>query len=209
MKAAYLLVICSLLMAPMLVAQQPEQIPDDFVRQLAPALVEQAGKFEAKIKIDADLEKANGFHVPSKLGALIVPQKDLKESAELAAKFQTEPGAPLGYLFMFHLIPIADGKKIDTAKMKTVSFKDNNGGEHSLHVVTLVVRQLSVEDYRLHVYGVDAKPLVDVKFGAGSGKDSLPAAVELKDPNEATKEGSVVVTVFGKYQAKFPAAYVE
>jgi len=194
----------------MLAAQELERIPDDFVRQLTPALLEQAGKLDlGKIKVEADVEKANGVHLPKKLGALIVPQKDLKESAELAAKFQAEPGAPIGYLFMYHLLPIVDGKKIDAAKMKSVSFKDNDGGEHALHIVSLVVRQLSGDDYRLHVYGADAKPLVDVKFAEGTGPGPEPAAVELKDTKDATKEGNVVITVFGKYQAKFPAAYIE
>lgn len=205
-----LLAIGSLLMARVVTAQQLEPIPAEHIRAMAPTLIEHANKLEQpKIKIDADVEKANGYHLPKKLGAVIVPQKDLKESPELAAKFKTDPGAALGYLFFYHLVPIADGKKIDASKMKSVTIADNDGGQHTVHVLTLIVKQLSEDDYRLHVYGADAKPLVDVKFAEGTGPGAEPAAVELKDPNEATKEGSVVVTVFGKYQAKFQAAFVE
>jgi hypothetical protein len=210
MKAIWTLLVLSALFVPaFVVAQELEAIPEEHVRKMAPSLIEQAGKFEYKIKIDADVEKANGFHLPKKLGALIVPQKDLKESEELAAKFQNEPGASIGYLFLFHLVPIVDGKRADASRLKTVTVADKDGGQHTIHVATLAVRQLSGDDYRLHVYGTDAKPLIDAKFAEGIGPGPVPVAVELKNPNEAKKEGTVVVTVFGKYQATFQAGYEE
>ena len=209
MKLIYsLLAISSMLVPSLLVAQEVEAIPEDFVRRLAPKLVEEAGKLDQpKIKIEADVEKANGVHLPGKLGALIVPQKELKESEELAAKFKSELGAPLAYLFVRELVPIVDGKKLDAAKMRTVSITDNDGKEHIVHVLSLAVKQLSEDDYRLHAYGIDGKPLVDVKFAEGTSSGPAPVAVELKNPNEAKREGSVVVTVFGKYQATFQAGF--
>jgi hypothetical protein len=209
MKTIPLSTMLGLFLLPVFAAAADfEAIPNELAQQLAIKLSEEAGKIEkTKFKVDADSEKASGVHIPSKVGALIVPQKGLKESEELAAKFKMDPGATLAYLFVYHMVPVVDGKRVDADKLHSVAFTDNNGGQHDLHVLLLSVRQLADDDYRLYVFGKDAKPLVDVKFAEGTGPGPTPTAVELKDPNEAKKEGKLVVTVFGKFQATFPAAY--
>lgn len=187
-----------------------ESIPSDLAQQLATKISEDASKIDKlKFKVDADAEKANGFHVPAKVGALIVPQKDLKESEELAAKFKMDPGASLAYLFVYHLTPLVDGKPLNSDRFHSVTFTDENGGQHNLNLLLLSVRQLADDDYRLYVFGKDATPLVDVKFAEGTGPGPTPVAVEIKDVNETTREGKIVVTVFGKYQASFQATHSE
>jgi hypothetical protein len=189
-------------------AAELEAIPSELAQQLAPQLVEQANKIERpKFKIDADTQGANGFHVPRKLGGLIVPQKGLKEGEELAAKSKMDPGASLAYLFAYNVVPVVDGKRIDPNRFNSVMITDGEGQTHTVHVMLLSVRQLADDDYRLYVFGTDPNPLVDVKFAEGTGPGPTPVAVELKDPNDAARQGTIAVTVFGKYQAKFTAAY--
>jgi hypothetical protein len=197
-----------LFLAPGMNAAELEAIPEELAREIASKLVEQAAKIESpKVKIDADIEKANGVHVPKKVGAILVPQKGLKESEELAAQFKQEPGASLGYLFLYKITPVVDGKKIDPARLPTVTISEDDGTQHTVHVLQLSARQLSDDDYRLYGFGKDAKPLIDAKFAEGASSAGLPAAIEVKEVNEATHEGKLVVTVFGKYQAAFQGAH--
>jgi hypothetical protein len=192
----------------LITAADLESIPQDQAKAIGEKLSEEAGKIDnLKFKIDADTDKANGFHVPKKLGALIVPQKDLKESEELAAKFKMDPGASLAYLFIFKVAPVIDGKKIDTSLLHSTSIKDDQGNEHAVQVLLLSVRQLADDDYRLYGFGKDAKPIIDAKFAEGTSTGPTPVAVELKEVNDTTREGKVVVTVFGKFQASFQAGY--
>ena len=208
MKMFGLLIAVGLVISPVLNGADLEAIPADLVQRLATQFSEQAGKIEkAKFKVDPDTDKANGVHVPRMLGTLIVPQKGLKESEELAAKFKMDPGAALAYLFIYHLVPKVDGKQVDANQLHSVKFTDDNGNEITVQVLLLAIRQLADDDYRLYAYGQDAKPLVDAKFAEGTGPGPVPAAVELKDVNETTREGKVVVTVFGKYQASFQVGY--
>jgi hypothetical protein len=211
MKLASLPVTFSLLLLPSILgAAEFEAIPTELAQNLAQRFSEEVGKIEKlKFKVEADQEKANGFHIPGKVGALIVPQKGLKESEELAAKFKMDPGATLAYLFLFHMAPVVEKKRIPADQLHSITFDDNDGNQHSLQVLLLSVRQLADDDYRLYAFGKDAKPLIDVKFAEGTGPGATPVAVELKDVNQANREGKLVVTAFGKYQASFPAGYEE
>ena len=46
-------------------------------------------------------------------------------------------------------------------------------------------------------------------FSSGDEVSSPPVKIEIEDADSGTYEGTVKVTVFGKYQASFRAAYVE
>ena len=197
-----------ILSARMAVADDLQPIEGDQARAIAERLVQEANKIEKpQIKIDADAQKANGVHSPGKLGIMVVPQKDLKESEELAAKFKTEKGASLAYLFMYHIVPVIDGKPIETSQLRSVKLIGDNGAEHIVYVLLLAVRQPAEDEYRLHAYGHLDKPLVDAKFAEVSSSGAEPVACDIKDPNEQTLQGKLVVTVFGKYQASFQCGY--
>ena len=191
-------------------AQDLESIPAEQVHDIGQALLEQVGKGEPlAVKIEADVTKANGVHVPKKLGLLLIPQKDLAESEELAAQFKTESGAPLAYLFCYRVVPVLDGKLVAADRLRTVKLSDNRGNEHTAYVFALAARQLADDDYRLWVYGAGNKPLVDVPFSEGKTTESGPVVVEIKRPDEAQMQADVAITVFGKYQATFRAGYRE
>jgi hypothetical protein len=183
-------------------------IEPEVAKKFGKIFAEHAAKFDKpQIQIEADPEKSNGVHVPDKVGVLIVPQKDLKESEELAAKFKAEKGAPLAFLFMYRVTPVVNGQPVDPSKVRTIKVDGENGAVHTVYCVLLSVRQNAEDDYRLYAYGHEEKPLVDAKFSEGTGPGAEPTAVEIKEVNEQTRQGQLVVTVFGKYQASFTVGH--
>ena len=111
-------------------------------------------------------------------------------------------GVPMALYFSTpNIVPIVDGELIDRGKLFGVTVTDGEGNEHEANCMLLTVRKLSDEDYRLYVFGKAAKPIIDVKFSGGKGPGAKPLAVEIKDTEGQT--GSLVVTVFDKYQASF------
>jgi hypothetical protein len=181
-------------------------IEAETAQRVAQQLITEAGKIEKpQVKIDGDPSKAVGLHAPDKAGLLLVPQKDLQESEQLAEKFKSDPGASLAYLFLYHITPVIDGKALDGSQLRSVKFTGDDGQEFTVHLLLLSVRQLSEDDYRLYAYGHEAKPLIDVRFSEGIGPGPEPVAIELKDSQNLA--GRIVLTVFGKYQAAFQAKY--
>jgi hypothetical protein len=140
---------------------------------------------------------------------MVVPQKDLNSGDELGAKFKSAKGASLAYLFMYHVLPVIDDKMVEANQLRSVKFTSDDGTEHTVHVMLLAVRQVAEGDYRLQAYGYEDKPLVETKFSevASSGSDTVTC--DIRDPNEQTRRGKLVVTMFGKYQASFPCGYKE
>lgn len=199
-----------LLSTSLLSADDVKSIPADEVTKWGARFAKLADKIEnPQIKIVADAGNANGVHVPDKFGIMIVPQQELKESEELAARFKSDSGAALAYLFAYHMVPVVDGQQIEADRLRSISFADEQGTERSVYTFLLTVRQLPEGDYRLYVYGKDEKPIVDARFSEGAGPGPEPVAVEIKDSDKQTREGKVVVTVFGKYEASFRARYKE
>ncbi len=204
--AACLFVIFPTLLA----AQELDTVQGEEAVKWGARLAKLAAKIEKpQVKIDPDPDRTNGVHVPDTLGLMVVPQKDLKESEELAAKFKEDAGAAIGYLFAYRVAPVIDGKTPDAGHLRNLKVTDDEGAEHSVHVFLLAVRQLAGDDYRLYVYGSDAKPLVDAKFSEGTGPGPEPVAVHVTDTDHQKQQGTVVVTLFGKYQARFLAKHTE
>jgi hypothetical protein len=203
-------VLIALVSTPVVAVLQdgPQAIEPAMAQAFGKKLADEAAKIQKpQVKVTADSEKANGVHMPHKAGTLVVPEKDLMEGAELAAKFKEEKGTPIAYLFLYHLSPVINGAPADASRLYTVKLTNDEGAEQPIQVLLLAVRQLAEDDYRLYGYGHQDKPLVDAKFAEGTGPGAEPVAVELKDLNEQTKQGKLVVTVFGKYQASFTVGY--
>src|SRR5688572_31037047 len=67
-----------------LAAEELTPIETDLAHGIGKRLAEEADKIDKpQIKVTADPDKANGVHVPHKVGVLVVPQKDLRESTRL------------------------------------------------------------------------------------------------------------------------------
>jgi hypothetical protein len=102
---------------------------------------------------------------------------------------------------------VINGTSADVSRLYTVKLTDDEGQDRAVQVLILAVRQLAEDDYRLYGYGHEEKPLVDARFAEGTGPGPEPVAVEVKEVNEQTQQGKLVVTVFGKYQASFTVGY--
>lgn len=187
-----------------LLSQELEPFTDDEARNIATRLVGLAAEIEEpQIKISADIAQANGVHVPRELGLLVVPQQGLKESEELAAKFKTELGAPIGYLFAYRVVPIADGDAVESEKLRTLKMQTDDGEAFEVNVYLLAVRQLAAGDYRLHAHGSGKQPVVNASFAPATALGSETVTVEINDVDSDKRQGTAVVTVFGKFQASF------
>ena len=115
----------------------------------------------------------------------------------------------MAYLFTYNVVPVIDGKAADVKHLRTVSVNDEDGVKRTIFVHLLAVRQVADDDYRLYVYGADKKPLVDARFSEGTGSELEPVAVRVKDADHGKKQGTVVVTVFGRFEASFRAGHHE
>ena len=146
------------------------------------------------IAIDADIDKANGVYIPDELGALIVPQKGLAETEEQDEKFATANGGAIGYLVTHNILPLVDDEPVDEDQVHSVF--------DEFFIFALVVKRQAADDYRLLVYGKGGKALIEAPFSLGDGPGPEPVSVHISDVNEAERTGSLVVTVFGAYQAK-------
>ncbi len=195
---------------PLLLADDLVSIPTEEANKWGARMAKLAAKIEnPQVKINADPTKANGVHVPDTLGLIVVPQKELKESEELAAKFKDASGAALAYLFTYHVVPVIDGKVADIKRLRTITVRDEDGVNHTIFVHLLAIRQLADDDYRLYVYGADKKPLVEARFSEGPGSEIEPVAVRVTETDEEQEQGTVVVTVFGRFEASFRAGHHE
>jgi len=193
--------------ASLAVAQDVEPLSADVAQAFGEALVEAAAKIDKlQVKIECDPAQAVGVAVPEEGGIILVPQKGLDE--ENTPDMTVANGVPLALFFSSPSIaPMNDGRLIDRGKLHGVTVTDGEGKDHEANCVLLTVRQISEDDYRLYGFGKAAKPLIDVKFSDGEGPGAVPLAVEIKDIEGET--GSLVVTVFNKYQAKFRGGVAE
>ena len=189
------------------VAQDVEPVPADMAKAFGEALVKAAAKIDKlPVKIECDPAQAVGVSVPDEGGIILVPQKGLDE--ENTPDMTGADGVPLAlYFSTANIVPIIDGKLIDRGKLHGVTVTDGQGNEHEANCMLLTVRMISEEDYRLYGFGKAAKPLIDVQFTGGEGPGAKPLAVEIKDIEGET--GSLVITVFDKYQAKFRGGVAE
>ena len=181
-----------------------EPIEKEKTQKYGRRLSEKAQKIEAlPVKIEAQPDRAVGLHQRG-AGLLLVPQKNLNED-EPQGDVRSEIGGPLGYLFLHHVVPVVNGKKLDTSDLHSVDVEDDDGDKHTVYFLLLTVRQVSEDDWRLYGFGRGKKPLVDAEFNEQEGPGDKPLAVEVKDAKD--QQGRLAVTVFDRYQARFPIAY--
>ena len=180
-------------------AEDLEILDPQIAQAFAQALVEVAEKVEKpQIKIEADVEKACGVHL-DQVGLIIVPQKDLSPDND---KVNSDPGAPLAHLFMSHVFtPVIDGKPVDPAKIRTLTFSGQDGNEHKVNYLILAARHTDDDVWHLYAYGSGDKPVIDAQIGEGTGPGTQPLALEVKDLDK--NEATAFVTFFDQYQCSF------
>ena len=186
-------------------AEDLEILDSQIAGAFAQALNDVAAKIEKpQVKIDADIDKACGVH-KEQTGLLLVPQKDITPENEAV---NSDPGAPLGHLFMStNFTPVIDGKPVDVAKLRTLTFQGQDGNDHKAYYLALAARHTDDDVWHLYGYGSDAKPLLDVRIGEGTGPGTEPLALEVKEFED--NKGTAYITIFDRYQCSFPVSYKE
>lgn len=183
------------------VAEDLEILDPQISQAFAQVLAEAAEKIEKpQVKIAGDVEKACGVH-KEQVGLILVPQKDLKPE-EIPDGVNSDPGAPLGHLFMSKgFAPVIDGKPVDPAKLRTVKFTGQDGNEQEVLYLALTARHTDDDVWHLYGYGTDEKPVVDAQIGEGAGPGTQPLALEVKDLEDNT--GTAYVTIYDRFQTSF------
>lgn len=154
-----------------------------------------------QVKFDVDTDKAVGL-VREDEGIIVVPKKGLKDGDEPDAAVATEKGAGLAYIFMSQRFnPTIDGKPVDGAKLRKVKLPD----EREATALLVTVRRIGDDDWRLYVYGNDAKPLIDTTFGEAANQKGTGVDLSVRDPKKGV--ATLVLTLFGKYEAGFPIGH--
>jgi hypothetical protein len=186
-------------------AEDLEQLDEQIAQAFAQVLNEEAGKVEKpQVKIEGEIEKSTGVH-REQVGLIIVPQKDLK-AEDIPEAVNSDPGAPLGHLFMsMGFTPVIDGKPVEASKLRTLKITDQNGNEQQVSYLALAARHTDDDVWHLYGYGADDKPVLDVQIGEGAGPGTQPLAIEVKDLKD--DEGTCYVTIYDRFQTSFKIAY--
>ncbi len=180
-------------------ADELEPIEDELGRAIAAAIAKEADKIEKpRIKVEADPAKATGLHNPGKYGLMVVPQKELAQGE--AEGYAAETGKPIGYLFLYKMLPVVEGKEVAAEKLHKVGLTNDAGESFPVHALLLSVRRAAEDDWRLYAFGPGEKPVLDAKFAPGAGPGTVPVALQ------SPEKGKIVLTLFDKYQARFEIA---
>lgn len=177
-------------------------VPKEVAQKIGQTLAKLAGEIsKPQVKINADPGKAVGVAVADVGGILLVPRKGMQEGEEI--DLTVGNGAPFAMFFSSApLLPKVDGKLVGRDRLHAVTFKGDDGENHQVNCMLMSVKKISDEEYRLYGFGKGDKPIIDVQIHDGDGPDTMPVAMEII-------EDHVVVTIYGKYQAKFPGGLAE
>jgi len=187
-------------------AQNFQRIPSEKLEQFGKLLAGIAKEQpDAPLKVDPDGSKAAGVHAEQKGGLMVIPTKDMEENVRNAAT--AAQGAPLGVLILYNVTVVADGKPVapDRLRMLTVTNPENAGESRSVALLYLAARKNSEDSWTLLVYSKDKKPIAEAAFTMQESPDAqAPLDVDVADIQG--DEGSIVITVMKKYQAKVRGA---
>lgn len=182
----------------------------DELNEMGPEIAQGYGKFLTElfskadglqVKFEVDTDKAVGL-VREDEGIILVPRKGLKDGDEPDPAVGTEKGAGLAYLFLSQRFnPTIDGKPVDGAKLRKLKLPD----EREATALLVSVRRVGDDDWRLYVFGADAKPLIDTSFAGAADNKGTGINVKVRDPKNGI--ATLVVNLFGKYEAGFPIGH--
>jgi len=183
-------------------AEEMEKMESDTATTYGEYLSNEFGKTDGlQVKVEADPSKAVGLQAGGG-GIIIVPTKGLKEGSEDPAA-DTERGAPMAYLFMSQRFnPLKEGKPFDGKKLRTVDLADSGNKATCL---VLSARHIQDDEWQMYVYGADKKPIVSSQFFPAEEESDGPIGIHVQDP--ADGKATLVVTVFGKYEATLPIGH--
>jgi len=182
-------------------------VPDAIARAIAGALLE-----AAPLDFPGVVAKAVGVVAgddEKQLGMILVPAKGFIDEDE-APELEVGGSAPLALLFTSpSIVPVTGNQRVSRDRMHSVTVTDSEGKEHKSNCMVLIVKRIAEDDYRVYGMGDSNAPLIETRVTEGEGPGDAPFAMEIKEIDKESKTASVVITVFGKYQAAFRAGVAE
>lgn len=176
-----------------------ERIAPDQAQRFAKLFADKTKNLDdLPIKVDLNPDQGTGLH-HDRVGALVIPEKALTKDSLGSLK---EKMAPVGQLWMRNLSPIANGKAIANSDLRLIMISIDNQ-DHSLPMFLLAVQKKG-DGAELLIFAKDKKPVLTVPLEKIDTQQELPLDLEgKKGENDA---GLLLLSLFGKYQAKIPIA---
>jgi hypothetical protein len=152
-----------------------------------------------QLKIELDLSQASGLQ-DDNTGIILVPAKGLTEEA-LPEAGKAESGAPLGYLFLTpRFNPLVDDRPPADEQLRVIDY-----GDGRVTSLILTARHVGGDEWKLLVFGAEQKPLIEAPIYPAD--ESGPGTLSMRVEDVQDEKGTLVLTVFGKYEASITISY--
>lgn len=180
-----------------------EPIPPDYIQQFAPLAV---GLFQQQfpnppVKVDPNAEKAFGYHIKEKLGALVFPDKNV--TAKMVEE-ATDKDVPVGILTTLSLTLETKDKVVPVEEL---AIADLNG-QLKLPVFFLSVKAEG-DAKVLTVYSKDGKPLGTSALKKQAGDPNQAVGLKLSNIDEEKRKLDATVSIGGAYESTLKLTYVK
>ena len=185
---------------PALVAQ--EIVPMEEAQEAARKLVATSAPIaDLPLKVEPDAEKPSAVKA-DKAGAMIIPAKGLSaEKLEAAA----DSPIPLGQLWSLRLSVAANGKAIESDKVRLVTVTDGEK-QHELELYLVGARKGAQGALELVVFGKGNEPVARAPLAKRPASGTAQLPIELSGRKESDDTGTITLNLFGQYQADLPVA---
>jgi hypothetical protein len=180
-----------------------DAIPADVLGQLVPFAIQaiQAQFPEPPVKIEAQGEKAVGYHVQEKVGVMAIPDKNLTVKAVEEA---TDKDVPVALFSTLRLTISEKDQPVQGDRLALVTV----GNALKLPIFFLAVQKKG-EERVLNVYSKDGKPVSTVPLKKQAGDAAVPVALKLTNIDLENKKTDLTVSLSGAYEGTLKLAYLE
>ena len=187
-------------------AQEVQPIAAEQLQRIATRLSEEVADIDdPQIEIQPDVAQAVGLKIRED-GVVCLPHSGLSEET-IEENAHSESGTALAYLFMSeNFVPLLDGQPIEESQLRIITLTTDQGTERNIKCFLLSARQVAEDDWRLYSYGATEEPLIDSKFEPADTSVST-GLVSLNIAEVEGTEGTLRLTVFGKYRAGMRLSY--
>jgi len=177
------------------VSQGQDHQPLEKARQAAKLITSKAPAQEnPQIEVTPDISKPYLVTGSNNLGALVIPDKRLKNKEPLKADGKP---IPLGQLWMRGLAPEVDGSKIANKDLRAVPIETN---EEDVELTAyLLEAKLDADKGSLTVYGNSKQPVATLKLKQAKIHQELPLELDAAGEDSGA---TLFFNVVGKYVAE-------
>ncbi len=169
--------------------------PLEKARNAARLIHQKAPNWEdPQVEVKPDIEKPYLVTGSNNLGALVVPDKRLKNKAPLKSGGKA---IPIGQLWMRGLAPEIEGSKVDGEKLREVKLATDE--EDVKLTAYLLAAKLDGDKATLLVYGKAKKPIATLKLKEAKTYQELPLELDAAGEDSGA---TLFFNVVGKYVAE-------